>query len=237
MMVISAETTVRDIVVEEPTAIPVLEKFGIDYCCGGKHSLAEACSARHQNVGSVIEELERQMGETNEAEVEWQTAPLKDLIDHIVRKHHAFTREQLVLISKLANKVEHRHRTKHPEVSRVSRAFANINAGLMHHFDCEEKVLFPYIEQLAEQRKAQLPVQITDIQQPISRMMKDHDQAGDELRVLREITNDYYLPDDACTPYRALYQAIQDLERDLHRHIHLENNILFPRALRVEREG
>jgi regulator of cell morphogenesis and NO signaling len=235
-VIISAETTVRDIVLEEPGAIPVLEKIGIDYCCGGKHSLAEACSKSNLNVGWVIEELESQTGGRSAQDVDWQTAPLKDLIDHIVHRHHAFTRTQLVLIRELAEKVWHRHGSAHPEVFQVREAIVNIDAGLMHHFYCEEDVLFPYIKGLENAGSEPLPAVFSDINHPVSRMMAEHDQTGDELRVLREVTNNYLVPDDACTTYRALYRAIQDLERDIHRHIHLENNILFPRALKLERE-
>jgi regulator of cell morphogenesis and NO signaling len=235
-MIITAETSVRDIAVEEPTAIPVLEQFGIDYCCGGKHTLAEACTKRNQNVGPVLEELERKRQMTNAAQVEWQTAPLKNLIEHIVQKHHTFTREQLVLIRELADKIERRHGSAHPEVYKLCHMLVNISAGLKHHFSCEENVVFPYIAQLDGGHKPVLPGVFVGIQQPVSRLLKDHDQAGDELRTLREITNNYLPPSDACTTYRALYRALEDLERDMHQHIHLEKNILFPRALQLESE-
>jgi regulator of cell morphogenesis and NO signaling len=235
-MVITAETPVRDIVVDLPNAIPVLEQFGIDYCCGGKQTLAEACTKGEQRIALVIEELERRGQDTAGPAVEWQTAPLCELLQYIVQKHHKFTRDQLALILELAFKVERRHGTAQPEVHKVSEALAAISAELTHHFFCEEKVLFPYIEQL-EQKLTPVALTVFDnIQQPITRMMKDHEQTGDELRVLREITNHYQPPDDACPTYRALYRAMEDLELDLHRHIHLENNILFPRAISLESE-
>src|SRR5215471_7421375 len=115
-MVITAETPVRDIVIESPTTIPVFEHFGIDYCCGGKHTLAQACTKRDQSVALVLEELERLGQDTTTPEVQWQTAPLRELIDHIVQNHHTFTREHLVLIRELADKVERRHGVAHPEV-------------------------------------------------------------------------------------------------------------------------
>jgi len=235
-MVITAETQVRDIVVESPTAIPVLEQFGIDYCCGGKHTLAEACIRRDQNVVTVLQELERREQELSTSEMSWQMAPLRDLIDHIVYKHHTFAREQLALVQELAAKVERRHGAAHPEIYKVNGALAAINTELKHHFSCEEDVLFPHIAKLEGDRRPGAQAVFNQMQQPITRMMMDHNQTGDELRVLREITNDYDPPDDACTTYRALYRALEDLERDLHRHIHLENNILFPRALKLESE-
>jgi regulator of cell morphogenesis and NO signaling len=230
-MVITAETPVRNIVVEMPNAIPVLERFGIDYCCGGKHTLAEACTQRDQSTAFVLDELKRRGQDTTTPELKWQTAPLSELIDHIVETHHTFAREQLALIQELAAKVERRHGTAHPEVHKVNEALPNIGAGLTHHFFCEENVLFPYIKQLDQKQTFAANPRFDTIQQPVAQMMKEHDQAGDEFRELREITGNYQPPADACTTYRALYRAMEDMERDLHRHIHLENNILFPRAL------
>ena len=235
-MVITGETLVRDIVVEVPNAIPVFEQFGIDYCCGGKHTVAEACTRRDQRLAPVLDELKRREHDTTTPEVRWQTAPLSELIHHIVQKHHAFTRDQLTLIQQLADKVERRHGTTHPEVHKVNEELATLTAELKHHFFCEENVLFPYIEML-DQKETQLAQAIFDtVQKPVTRMMMDHDQTGDEFRALREITNGYQPPEDACTTYRALYRAMEDLERDVHRHIHLENNILFPRAISLESE-
>lgn len=233
-MDITAETPVRDIVVEAPTAIPVLDQFGIDYCCGGKHTLAEACAKRHQSVASVLDELKSRVQEAELPHVPWQMTPLRELIAYIVQKHHAFTREQLGLVRDLAAKVDRCHGAAHPEIRTVNERLADISAELAHHFYCEETVLFPYIEQLDSNDGPVVRGAFDNVQQPIERMMMDHNQTGDELRAVREATNNYQLPDDACTTYRALYRALEDLERDLHQHIHLENNILFPRALKLQ---
>src|SRR5215470_4390284 len=136
-MVITAETRVRDIVVEVPNAIPVLEHFGIDYCCGGKHTLAEACTKSGYNVAPVLDELGRHGQTATTPEAQWQTAPLGELIDHIVQTHHSFAREQLALIQELASKVERRHGSAHPEVHKVNEALPIIGAELTHHFFCE----------------------------------------------------------------------------------------------------
>jgi hemerythrin HHE cation binding domain-containing protein len=134
------------------------------------------------------------------------------------------------LTQELATKVEQQHGTAHPEVHKINQALATISAELKHYFFCEENMLFPYIVQLERKQRPRLPTIFDNIQRPVTRMVMEHTQTGDELRILREITNDYLPPNDACTTYRALYRAIEDLERDLHRHIHLENNVLFPRA-------
>lgn len=235
-MVITANTPVRDIVVEQPAAIAVLALFGIDYCCGGKHPLGEACSKRNQDVSVVIEELQRQSNGNGAAEVDWRVASLKDLISHIVQRHHAFARQHLSLIRELATKVERRHGAVHPEIYKISEAFAVISAELTHHFSCEENMLFPHIEQLEAAGRPVMQVPFANLQQPVTRMIMDHNQTGGELRTLREAASNYEPPTDACTTFRALYRALEELERDLHQHIHLENNILFPRAIRLEGE-
>lgn len=235
-MEIGPETPVRDIAIQLPASIPLLERLNIDYCCGGKHTLAEACAKRDLSVVPVLEGLEQQQQNATSLETAWRTAPLKQLTDHIVQKHHAFARGHLDLIRELAAKVERRHGASHPELFQVSEAFASISAELTHHFFCEENILFPYIAQLEAEERPALPAVFGSVQQPVTRMMMDHDHTGNELRLLREITHNYETPAGVCTTYRALYRALADLEQDLHQHIHLENNILFPRAMAAAKE-
>lgn len=240
-MVITSETPVRDIAVTMPSAIPVLERLGIEYCCGGQHTLGEACSGHNIALARVLAELEQIQGEqgANVAESHWLHAPLKELAEHIVKKHHAFTREQLKLIDGLMAKVEARHGTEHLEVFQLGKVVAVFSSELKHHTECEETNLFPYIASLGTEKKVELPAQAGgSLKPPITRMMTDHDQTGEELRTLRRMTNNYTPPKDACSTWRALYRAMEDLEADLHQHIHLENNLLFPRALaEAQNEG
>ena len=162
--------------------------------------------------------------------------PLKELSEYIVAKHHAYTRDQLKLIGGLMTKVEQRHGADHPEVFQVGKAVAVMNSELTHHFGCEETTLFPYIAILGTSQRPELPAMANgSLELPITRMMMDHDQAGDELQALRELTNNYTPPPSACPTWRALYRAMEDLEFDLHQHVHLENNILCPRALEEAR--
>lgn len=235
-MIITADTPVRDIVVEEPATITLLEQLGIDYCCGGQQSLATASTKRNHDVGTVIGELNRRANDNGTSGVDWQTAPLKDLIAHIVQRHHAFARQHLSLVRELAERVKRLHGPTHPEIYKISEEIAAISAELTHHFSCEETVLFPHIERLGNTGQPVVHPVFANIQQPITKMMMDHNQTGDELRTLREATRNYVPPPDACKTFRALYRALEELERDLHRHIHLENNILFPRALKLEGE-
>lgn len=235
-MIITSKTPVRDIAVELPTAIPALERFGIDFCCGGQHTLAEACAKLNLDLAPVLEELERQQQSEKPADTRWIQAPLEELSKYIVEKHHAYTRDQLKLIDGLMTKVEQRHGANHPEVFQVGKAVAVITSELMHHFGCEETTLFPYIASLGTKQRPELPAMANgSLELPISRMMTDHAQAGDELSALRKLTDNYTPPSSACPTWRALYRAMEDLEFDLHQHVHLENNILFPRALEKAR--
>lgn len=232
-MVITTETQVGEIAVERPSAIPLLEELGIDYCCGGKHTLGEACSRRSVSVATVLDQLSEKQPETTD--MNWQTVRLTDLIEHIVTTHHTFTREQLRLLGQLAAKVERRHGDHHPEILDVNRAIAALTAETTHHFYCEENILFPYLRQL-DGVKGEAPQVFNNVEQPVARMMMEHDQTGEQLRTLRDLTNGYQPPSDACTTFRALYRALEELELDLHQHIHLESNIMFPRALALAKE-
>ena len=233
-MVITAETPVRDIAVERPNAIPLLEQLGIDYCCGGKHTLGEACARHRLRVATVLDQLAEQ--QPKPADTNWQTVRLTDLIEHIVTKHHTVAREQLGLLGDLAAKVERRHGDHHPEILEVNKAIAALTAETTHHFYCEENILFPSIRQLETGEEPAEPQVFNNVGQPVTRMMMEHDQTGDALRNLRELTRSYQPPPDACTTFRALYRALEELEQDLHQHIHLENNILFPRVLAAAKE-
>lgn len=234
-MTITSETPVRDIAIVIPMAIPLLERFGVDYCCGGQRTLAEACSRRNialLQVLDALKNLQREMG-VYPAENYWLYAPLRELTEYIVTKHHAFTRDQLNLIDGLMAKVEQRHGAGHMELFQIGKIVAVLGSELRHHTECEEKNLFPYIAALGTDEKRALPAPAKgSLQMPVTRMMTDHEQAGEELRTLRKLTDDYTPPPEACPTWRALFRAIEDLEADLHTHIHLENNILFPRALK-----
>jgi len=232
--VITAETPVRDIAVQVPNTIPVFEELRIDYCCGGQHTLAEACAKINLSVDSVLDQLRQEEQDTQEDI--WESAPLAELVDHIVLNHHAFTREQLGLIQNLAAKVERRHGSVHPEIVSLNAAIAALASELISHTGCEEGILFPYIKHLEKSGDPAPSPVFGNIKHPVSHMMSDHDKTGDELQKIRAITNDYQAPTDACTTFQAFYRALEDLETDLHRHIHLENNILFPRAIALAHE-
>ena len=232
--------TVRELALEIPRATRVFERLGIDYCCGGGRSLEEACDAAHVRV----EDLERMLAEAEEHppgagqdDAAWQRAPLFGLIAHIIQKHHYFVRRELRRIEPLLARVISSHGEKHPELLEVQRQFRGLGEELIQHMMKEEQILFPYVTHLEESESRREPVappRFGSAENPIRMMMHEHESAGSVLRTIRSHTGDYRLPPGACAGYETLYQSLQDFEQDLHQHIHLENNILFPRALELE---
>jgi regulator of cell morphogenesis and NO signaling len=237
-MTIATTKTVGEIAVENPNATREFEKLGIDYCCGGNRTLGEACVAAKISVDEALERLEKSMAATSPgASQDWQNQPLADLIAHITSTHHVFVREECPRIEALAAKVVGVHGGNHPELVQVQAVFAALAEELSVHRMKEEQILFPYVIRLEESNVAgesAPPAMFGTVMNPIRMMMQEHDGAGEALRTLRAVTRDYSTPDDACISYRTLYAALQGFEADLHQHIHLENNILFPRSVAME---
>jgi regulator of cell morphogenesis and NO signaling len=237
-MILETTKTVKEYALEMPGATRIFEKLGIDYCCGGGKSLADACVTAGVAVDEVLGSLE-QIGNSDETSASegWQTASLAELITHVVEKHHAFTRQELARLEALLIKVCGVHGQNHPELFRIQKQFQELNRDLEPHMLKEERVLFPYIIQMEEAAKNNLTLPAPPfgtVQNPVRVMMAEHDAAGDILREMREVSSDYAVPEDACISYQTLYGALAALEADLHQHIHLENNILFPRAAEME---
>jgi regulator of cell morphogenesis and NO signaling len=235
-MNVSATKTVRELAVEIPNATRVFEKFGIDYCCGGKKSLDEACSAAELPVDEVLKALEASAAPPA-AEFALPSGSLAELIDHIVKTHHKFTREEIVRLKALLEKVCSVHGKNHPELLAIRETFFGLAQELSLHMMKEENVLFPYITRMEEavtQNDPVLPAPFGTVQNPVRMMMQEHDGAGEALRGIREASHEFSVPEDACISYQTLYQALPAFEADLHQHIHLENNILFPRAIEME---
>lgn len=228
--------TIGELAVAMPEAIPILERLGIDYCCHGEQSVQKACGS----VGISTDELLQMIGGTAKAATtahNWTDEPIPALIRHIVETHHVYTRQAVLVLQKLAAKVRGVHGQNHPELMVVERLVAEMTTELVPHMLKEEQVLFPFVEKLdaavAKHEEAPMPFFGT-VQNPIRMMMLEHETVGEKLIELRGLTQDYTLPDEACNSYRALFAKLMELENDLHQHIHIENNILFPRALDLE---
>ncbi|MFN7931495.1 MAG: iron-sulfur cluster repair di-iron protein [Blastocatellia bacterium] len=240
-MDINVATTVRELAVTLPGATRVFEKLGIDYCCGGSRTLADACVKAKVPVEQVTASL-AQAEQTYLAADEfqdWQAATMTTLIEYIVQKHHTYTKEELPRLEKLMHKVAAVHGNQHPELLQLKLLFLSLKEELEPHLMKEENVLFPFLTKLEAALNNQGAVPLScfgTVQNPIRMMSIEHDTAGDLLKEMRETAQQYTVPPEACMSYQALYQAFIELEADLHQHIHLENNILFPKALAAERQ-
>ena len=238
-MNVTTEKTVRELALENPAATRVFEKLGIDYCCGGNQSLEQACRAANLAVDQVLDSLEmaEQTTRTEQKVHDWQREMLGDLVAHVKNTHHKYTREEISRLGPLLEKVCAVHGKNHPELLHVHASFTGLAQELMMHMMKEEMVLFPYIVRMEEsvlQHEPVLPPPFGSVQNPVSMMEQEHESAGAALRAIREASRAYTPPTDACVSYQTLYRVLSEFEADLHEHIHLENNILFPRAIAME---
>ncbi len=221
-MSITSDSRVGQLAAEHPLATRVFARHGIDFCCGGGVPLGKVCAANGLDAAAVIAEIQHELGVGGAAPRRWDQAPLIELIAHILTTYHAPLWEELPRLDGMARKVLDVHREKDPEgFTALVEVFAGLRAELEQHMAKEEQILFPMIMQ-GRGNGANAPITV---------MMHEHEIAGAALRRLRELTNDYTVPEEACNTWRALWHGLAALESDLHDHIHLENNILFPRAL------
>ncbi|HEU4870416.1 MAG TPA: iron-sulfur cluster repair di-iron protein [Pyrinomonadaceae bacterium] len=236
---INSETTVKEVGLHMPESTRLFEQLKIDYCCGGNRPLGEACASAGLDVMTVMEML-GEVGESSSSHVsarDFQNASLPELIEHILNTHHVFTKSEMSRLEALAAKVMEAHGRNHPELTNVRELFKQLCADLTPHMFKEEQVLFPYIVHMVEAFENKRPgpfAPFVTVNNPVRMMMKEHDTAGEILRELRVVTSDYKVPPDACISYQTLYQALENFEKDLHQHIHLENNLLFPKAIDLE---
>jgi regulator of cell morphogenesis and NO signaling len=227
-----SKKTVGEIAAANPASAQVFERLGIDYCCGGNHSLSIACARANVPVERVAQLLEQPAGEEQPAVRE--DAPLGELTRHIVQRHHTFIREESPRIQELLVKVCAKHGPAHPELSRLKALFETLVSELMQHLMKEECILFPYIEAL---HAGALPrMCFASVESPIAVMTAEHESAGEILSGMRALADGYRPPAEACASFQALYRALEEFECDLHWHVHLENNILFPRAIALEQQ-
>lgn len=227
---------VGDIVASDFRTAGVFERFGIDFCCGGHRSLADACHEATVDPLDVV----RALGalpplsiDAGENVGNWEVARL---IDHIVDVHHAYVREALPLIGGYLVKLQRVYGNRHPELEAIAQQFGGMSAELAQHMLKEERVLFPYVRELAVRKNGcgRAPSPFGTVENPIRMMEREHREAADALRNIRGLTANYSAPADGCATYAACMAELERFERDLHRHVHLENNVLFPRAVCLE---
>jgi len=230
--------TLGQIAAKDLRKAQVFKKYGLDFCCGGKKTVQQACEEKGLDVTRVEQELARAGAQRDSRPVPYDDWGLGFLADYIVNTHHSYIRKSLPDIRTYARKVMQVHGKHHPELVPVYELVEQIHAELDAHMAVEEKILFPYIKALAFAGQggrvdAELPF---TAENPIRRMEVEHETVGQALGSIRQLTNDYALPEDACASYSLLYRMLEEFEEDLHLHVHLENNILFPKTLVLEEE-
>jgi regulator of cell morphogenesis and NO signaling len=224
------ERTVGELVLERPNRSKVFEKVGLDYCCKGHQPLGVACEGKGLDLNQILTALEAMEPHPIEEDMSW-TAGLVPALRHIVDTHHTYTKEALPRLLFLTDKVAKVHGHEDPRLVELDRAFQQFARETFDHLAKEEQILFPMIERVANGQRPTMP---PTVQYPIAMMLKEHEQHGENLEIFRKLTDGYVPPAGACNSWRAMLAGLEELELDLHRHIHKENSFLFPQAIAAE---
>ncbi|HKD82910.1 MAG TPA: iron-sulfur cluster repair di-iron protein [Candidatus Angelobacter sp.] len=238
-MNLDPNTTVREFAISMPNATRLFEQLGIDYCCGGARSLRDACTQIGMNPEDVLQRLqENQLSPAKSG----TTAPEMDaglaaLVEYIVAKHHGYLKQEIPRIQQLLKKVVAVHGKGHSELLEIQQVFSKMSEEMAAHMMKEERILFPYVVELEAAVKRGLTPRkpmFGTVSNPVHMMELEHDSAGAALKAIRTASQSYSAPEDACFSYKTLYSALQEFEADMHQHVHLENNVLFPGAINLE---
>lgn len=233
------ELTLSEIVKDDFHAASVFEKFNLDFCCRGNKTIAEACDIKGVDSNTVLNELQNIKRNDEVFESKYNEWDLDFLIDYVINNHHSYVRKMIPEISLHADKVASVHGQNHPEMVEVKDKFNVVYKDLQQHMLKEEQILFPVIKQMVNVRKSNSKGEhpfFGTVKNPIRMMEAEHQAAGDELYEIRKLTNNYNPPEDACSTFKVLLKELKEFEEDLHKHVHLENNILFPKSIILEEE-
>lgn len=236
-MDLTYQKSVGEVVASDYRTAAIFEKYGIDFCCKGHRSIDEACERKSIMTEEVMRELKKHFSSENTDCPDYKSWPSAQLVDYIVEKHHTYIEETTPLIIRYLDKLCKVHGARHPELHEVNRLFNESAVDLAQHMKKEESVLFPWIKGMdsASDDTANKPFSFDRmIQQPVHMLMHEHENEGDRFQRIETLTNQYQVPDDGCSTYKVAYQMLRDFQNDLHLHIHLENNILFPKAIELD---
>ena len=237
-MIITVDRTVAEVVTENIKTAHVFKKFGIDFCCGGGITIEKACSKNNVDYSSLEDELKNIDFNASRA-TDYDAWELDFLVDHIINVHHSYVLESIPLILQYANKVAKVHGHHYSEVIEINNLFTEVAQELSLHLEKEEVVLFPYVKELVKAKRENvkpLASHFGAVNNPIRVMENEHESAGDIFKVISKLSNNFTPPEEACNTFKALYSKLEEFEQDLHQHIHLENNILFPKSIILEKE-
>ncbi len=231
--------TIGELVTEDFRKAEVFSKYGLDFCCGGAKSLTEACKEKGINEKEVETALTEVESKAKNRQQDFNSWDLDFLVDYILNIHHKYVKESVTMLYDISEKVANVHGENHPEVIRIAGLFDTIASDLNTHIQKEETILFPFIKKLAVAKRENTKMESASfgsIESPIRTLESEHVAVGGSMDEINRLSSGYAIPEDACSSYRALYSKLDEFEQDLHRHVHLENNILFPKAIQLEKE-
>ena len=234
------QKTLSEIVTDDFRSAAVFEKYGLDFCCHGNRSLIDAANEKQIPMEIMLTNLADAFQSNDTSSIDFNNMELDKLVDYIIKTHHAFVREKLPFITELGNKVVNAHGSNHPEVLEIAQLFAGVKVEFEGHLIKEEMILFPQIKKLAEVKRGEVEYirpPFGSIAHPIRVMEAEHENAGSAFDSIKKLSNNYNPPADACNTFKVYYAELENFENDLHKHVHLENNILFPKSLICESEN
>jgi len=230
--------TIGEYVAQDFRTAAVFTKYGIDFCCRGNRTLEDVCAKNELDKTHLLEELNTILTSKNNSEIDFKSWPLDLLIDYIEKTHHHYVEEKTPILLQFLAKLCNVHGSNHPELFEVNELFKDSGAELAVHMKKEEDILFPFIKEMIGATKTHdtidQPLFVT-VNNPIAMMMDEHDNEGVRFRSIAALTNNYTPPEDACNTYKVTYAMLEEFEQDLHKHIHLENNIMFPKSKALEK--
>lgn len=234
-MNIQANHTVGEIVAQNYRTASVFKAHGIDFCCKGGRSISEVCKSKNLKPEAILEEIRLAAASGEEPSADYYRWPLDLLVDYVEKKHHRYVAAKSPELAQYLDKLCKVHGERHPELFEIRDEFAHVASELTAHMQKEEMILFPFIRRLVTEKQPARPPFGT-VENPINMMMHEHTVEGERLARIAELTNQYAPPADGCTTYRVAFAMLKEFEEDLHLHIHLENNIMFPRAIELEKQ-
>jgi regulator of cell morphogenesis and NO signaling len=237
-MEILIDRTIGEIVAEDFRTAAVFSKNRMDFCCGGHKTVKEVCESKKVDTELLTLELNEVLNSKNEGTIDFQQWPLDLLVSYIVKTHHRYVEEKVPILLQFLHKLCNVHGERHPELFEINQLFNGCAQELGHHMEKEEQILFPFIEKMEAAKSKGIELErppFGSVNNPINMMMHEHEAEGKRLERIAELTDGYTPPQDACNTYKVTYAMLQEFEQDLHKHIHLENNILFPKAIALEK--
>jgi regulator of cell morphogenesis and NO signaling len=232
------KNTIGDFVAKDFRTAAIFSKYGIDFCCKGQRTIEEVCDNNNIDETQLMEELNTVLASENNPEIDFNSWPLDLLVDYIEKKHHRYVEEKTPVILQFLDKLASVHGSNHPELLQINELFQSCAGELAQHMKKEELILFPFIKKMIGATKSHAsiePPHFGTVNNPITMMMEEHDNEGERFRTISALTNNYTLPEDACNTYRVTFAMLEEFEQDLHKHIHLESNILFPKTKALEK--